>query len=236
MAVGAAAFVVIVIAGCGGSASGSPSTPASSPSTPASGSVTEPTPSALIAAMQASVRQASSMHVVGRLTNNGVPISVDLDMHKNGDVAGTESLKGAPFQVIGVHNKVYVKATRSFLHEVKAPAGACAVACGKWLQLTPALASQLMGDFSMTNFTGPLTSPRLPKFAAAGSKTIAGQLAWVLSAGGGVTLAISSARQHYPLAATTGGSTSEMIMYSRWNTAPEPVPPSPAEVLNLNNL
>jgi len=186
--------------------------------------------------MQASVRQASSMHVVGRLTNNGVPISVNLDLQKNGDVAGTESLKGASFQVIAVHSKVYVKATRSFLRVVKAPAGACAVACGKWLQLTPGLASQLMGDLSMTNFTGPLTSPRLPTFTAAGSKTVDGQLAWVLSAGGGVTLAISSASPHYPLAATTGGSTMEVITYSRWNETPLPVPPSPAEVLNLNNL
>ncbi len=117
-------------------------------------------------------------------------------MHRNGDVSGTDSLNGAPFQVIGVHGNVYIKATRAFLQEVKAPASACAVVCGEWLQLTPALASQLTGDFSMNNFTGPLTSGQVPKFAEAGSQMVGGQTAWVLSAGQGVTLDISSAGRH----------------------------------------
>jgi hypothetical protein len=186
--------------------------------------------------MQASVRQANSVHVAGHLANNGAPISVNLNMHRNGDVAGTESLNGAPFQVIGLRGTVYVKATRLFLQEVKAPPSACAVACGKWLLVTPAQASQLTGDFSMSNFTGPLTSPKLPKFTNAGTKTVGGQMAWVLRAAEGVTLAVSSASPHFPVAATSGGSTSELVMYTQWNTAPQPVPPPANEVLNLNNL
>jgi hypothetical protein len=231
VAVGAAACAAVVLAGCGstGSMTGSASTPAG-------GAAKEPMPTALSTSMQASVRQANSVHVTGRLTNNGVPISVDMDIHRNGDVAGTESLNGGPFQVIGVHSSVYVKATPSFLKQVKAPTSACSVACGRWLQLTPALASQLTGDFSMLNFTGPLTSAELPKFTEAGTKTVNGQTAWVLNAGQGVTLDISSARQHYPLGATTGGSTNEVIMYSHWNSAPQPVAPPPNQVLNLNNL
>ena len=230
-AVGAAACATIVITGCGGGGSN-----ATSPSTTAGGATTEPTSTAVIAAMQASVRQATSMHVTGRLTNSGVPISVNLDMHRNGDVSGTESLNGAPYQVIGVHGVVFVKATPAFLQEVKAPASACALACGRWLQLTPALASQLIGDFSMSNFTAPLTSNRLPHFTEAGTKIVAGQPAWVLRATQGVTLDVSAAREHFPLIATTGGSTSEVISYSRWNSAPEPARPPASEVLNLNNL
>lgn len=231
LAVGATVCAAIVIAGCGGS--GPKTIP---PSAPASTATAEPTATALIAAMQASVRQATSMHVNGRLTNNGVPISVNLDMHRNGDVSGTESLNGAPYQVIGVRGTVYVKATPAFLQEVKAPPSACALACGKWLQLTPALASQLTGDFSMSNFTGPLTSSQLSKFTEAGTKTVGGQTAWVLSAGQGVTLDVSLAVGHFPLAATTGGTTTEVITYSQWNKAPEPVAPPANEVLNLSNL
>jgi hypothetical protein len=216
---GAAACAAAMIAGCG-----------------SSGPLTEPTPAALIASMQASVRQANSVHVTGHLANNGVPISVNLSMHRNGDVAGTESLNGAPFQVIGVHGSVYVKATRSFLQEVRAPASACAVACGKWLLVTPALASQLTSDFSMSNFTGPLTSPRLPKFTTAGSTIVGGHRVWALRSGDGVTLDVSSASPHYPLAATAGGSASELVMYTQWNTAPQPVAPPANEVLPLNNL
>jgi hypothetical protein len=104
------------------------------------------------------------------------------------------------------------------------------------LQLTPALASQLTGDFSMSNFTGPLTSSHLPKFTEAGTQTVGGQTAWVLRTGQGVTLEISSAGGHLPLAATTGGSTTEVITYSQWSSAPEPVPPPANDVLNLSNL
>jgi len=205
-------------------------------STTASGQPAEPTSAALITSMQASVRQANSLHVSGHLASNGVPISVNLSMHRNGDVAGTESLNGAPFQVIGVHGTVYVKATRSFLQEVRAPASACAAACGKWLLVTPALASQLTSDFSMSNFTGPLTSPRLPKFTEVAGKTVGGQPSWELSAGHGVTLDVSRASPHYPLAATTGGNASELVIYTQWNTAPQPIVPPANQVLNLNSL
>ena len=152
--------------------------------------------------MQASVRQASSVHVAGQLTNNGTPISVDLDMHRNGDVSGTVSQNGAPFQVIGVGKVIYIKATRAFLQAVKAPTSACAVVCGKWLQLTSAEARQLTGDLSMSSLTAPLTSGQVPTLTEAGSATVNGQSAWVLRASDGSTLDVSSASQHYPLAAS----------------------------------
>lgn len=232
---GVAACAAILIAGCG--SSGAPSGSASSAGSSSAGrATTEPTSTALLTSMQASVRQANSVHIAGHLTNNGVPISVNLDMHRNGDVAGTVSQNGAPFQVIGVRSTIYIKATRSFLQEVKAPTSACAVVCGKWLQLTPSQARQLTGDLSMTSLTGPLTSSQVPKLTEAGSKTVDGQTAWALRAADGSVLYVSSASQHYPVAATTGGSPSEVVIYSRWNTAPQPVAPPASEVLNLNNL
>jgi len=207
-----------------------------SASSSAGGAAAEPTPTALVTSMQASVRQANSVHIAGQLTNSGIPISVNLDMHRNGDVSGTIRQNGAPFQVIGVNRTLYIKATRSFLQEVKAPISACAVVCGKWLQLTPAEASQLTGDLSMTSLTGPLTSSQVPKLTEAGRKTVNGQSAWVLRASDGSTLDVSSAGRHYPLAAATSGSAREVVIYSKWNTAPQPVAPPANEVLNLNNL
>jgi hypothetical protein len=234
-AVGAAVCAAIVISGCGGGGSTNGSAGSSAASS-AVGASAEPAPAPLVTSMQASVRQANSVHVAGHLTNSGIPISVNLDMHRNGDVSGTVSQNGAPFQVIGVSRTIYIKATRSFLHEVKAPTSACAVLCGKWLQLTPAEASQLTGDLSMTSLTGPLTSGQVPKLTEAGRKTINGQRAWVLRASDGSTLDVSAASRHYPLAAATGGSASEVVTYSQWNSAPQPVAPPASEVLNLNNL
>lgn len=225
--VGVAGCAAILIAACG--SSGPTSSSSSAP--PA-----EPTPTALVTSMQAAVRQASSVHVAGNLTNNGIPISVNLNMHRNGDVSGTVSQNGAPFQVIGVGGTFYIEATRAFLNQVKAPASACPVVCGKWLQLTSAEANQLTGDLSMNSLTGPLTSGQVPQLTEAGSKTVGGQRAWVLRASDGSTLAVSSGRTHYPLAASTGGGVHEVVTYSQWNTAPQPVAPPAAEVLNLNNL
>jgi len=233
-AVAAAASAAIVIAGCGGgSPTGSPSPPATSSG---GGGNAEPSATALVTSMQSSVRQAKSVHVSGHLTNNGIPISVNLDMHRNGDVSGTVSENGAPFQVIGLNGTIYIKATRLFLQQVKAPTSACAVVCGKWLQLTPSQATQLTGDLSMSSLTGPLTSGQVPKLTKAGSKAIDGQNTWALRADDGSKLYVSSASQHYPLAATTGGGPNEVVLYSRWNSAPEPVAPPANQVLNLNKL
>lgn len=229
-AVGAAVCAAIVISGCGGSES------TSSPAGSSAAAPAEPAPAALVTSMQTSVRQASSVHIAGHLTTNGIPISVNLDMHRNGDVSGTVSQNGAPFQVVGVSSIIYIKATRSFLQAVKAPTSACAVVCGKWLELTPAEARQLTGDLSMSSLTGPLTSGQVPKLSEAGRTTINGQSAWVLRASDGSTLDLSAASRHYPLAAATGGSPSEVVTYSQWNSAPHPVAPPAGEVLNLNNL
>jgi hypothetical protein len=227
LSAGLAGCAAIVIAGCGGSGSTNSSV---SPAT------TEPTSTALVTSMQTSVRQASSVHIAGHLSNNGTPISVNLDMHRNGDVAGSVSQNGAPFQVIGVSGRIYIKATRAFLQAVKAPTNACAVVCGKWLQLTQAEASQLTGDLNMNSLTGPLTSGQVPKLTEAGRESIDGQSAYVLRASDGSTLAVSPASQHFPLAASTGGSQHEVVTYSRWNAVPKPVAPPASEVLNINNL
>jgi len=230
IAAGAAACAAIVIAGCGGSGT------TSSPSTPAPGATTGPSSAALLTAMAASVRQANSVHIAGQLTSNGVPISVDLNMHRNGDVSGTISQNGAPFEVLGLNGTTYIKATPAFLRAVKAPASTCAVVCGKWLKLTPSQASQLTGDLSMSSLTAPLSSGQMPKLTNTGAKTVGGQTAWGLRAANGSTLYVSSVSPHYPVAATTGGTPNEAVRYSQWNSAPKPVAPPANEVLNLNHL
>jgi hypothetical protein len=236
LTVGVAGCAAIVISGCGSSGSSSGGSTSGSASGSAGASPKEPSSTALVTSMQASVRQASSVHVDGHLTNNGTPISVNLDMHRNGDVSGTVSQNGAPFEVIGVGSAIYIKATRSFLQEVKAPTSACAVVCGKWLQLTSAEARQLTGDLSMASLTAPLSSGKVPVLTEAGSDNVNGQSAWVLRASDGSMLDVSSASRHYPLSASTGGSPAEVVTYSQWNAAPQPAAPPANQVLNLNNL
>jgi hypothetical protein len=108
--------------------------------------------------------------------------------------------------------------------------------CGKWLQLTPTEAGQLTGDLSMNSLTRPLVSGKIPKLAETGNKVVNGQGAWVLRAGDGSTLDVSSAGQHYPLVASTGTSPHQVVIYSHWNSAPAPTAPPANQVLNLNQL
>lgn len=224
---GLAGCAAVVIAACG--SGGSPGASMSSPAQ-------EPGSAALVSAMQVSVRQATSVHIDGHLSNSGTLISVNLDMHRNGDVSGTVSQNGAPFQIIGVSNLVYIKATPAFLRQVKAPSSACTVLCGKWLQLTAQEARQLTGDISMNSLTAPLTADQVPALTEAGSKAVSGQSTWVLRAADGSTLDVSSSSQHFPLAATTGGSAREVVVYSRWNSVPHPTAPPAGQTINLNNL
>ncbi len=225
---------MLAAAGCGSSNSVSGNASASS-STTAAGRQ-EPAEAALVTSMQQSVRTANSVHVTGRLTNAGVPIAINLDLQRNGDMAGTVSQNGAPFQVIGVGGSVFVKATPAFLRQVKAPANACAVVCGKWIQLHPPQSTQITGDIGMASMTGQLVTTKLPKFTEAGTVTVAGQAAWVLRGPGGGSLDVRSAGPPYPLAAVTGTNPRQQISYSHWNAVPPPTAPPASDVLNLKGI
>ena len=196
----------------------------------------QPAASKLLTSMQDSVRGAESVHISGRLTSNGVPVAVDLGVHRDGDMAGTISQNGAAFNVIGVDGKVFVQATPAFLREMGAPARACAVVCGKWVQLPPEQAGQLTGDLSMTSMTGLLASGHLPKFSAAGSSIVGGQSAWVLRANDGSMLDVSSRGVHYPLQAMTAGTSRDTLRYSQWNSVPSPSAPPAKQVLSLSGV
>ena len=161
---GLAGCAVLAVAACGSSTAGSASGAASPAASPAG----EPSARSLVSSMQTSVRSASSVHVAGKLSQSGTPLSIDLNLSRNGDMAGTITQDGASAQVVAVDSKIYVKATEAFLKEMKAPAGACGLVCGKWIRLSAQQAGQLTGDLSMTSLMAPLTSGQVPKLTAAG--------------------------------------------------------------------
>jgi hypothetical protein len=231
--IGLAGCAALALASCDPSGNNSASG-TSGASSSATGAANEPSASSLVSSMQSSVRSASSVHVSGLLSRNGVPLGVDLNVARNGDVAGTIRQHGIPLQVIATNGKIYIEATPAFLREVRVPAAACASACGKWIALTQGEASQLAGHFSMQNLVTPLASGQAPKLTSAGSTTVGGQPAWLLRAGDGSTVAVSSSGKHYPLRSSSGGSPHQVVTYSHWNTAPAPKAPPASQLLKLN--
>jgi hypothetical protein len=226
MMICAAGSAVIAAAGCGSSSPGN--------SGGMHGATTAPSAAELQSSMRQSVGQADSVHVNGHMSNNGLPITINLDVTRNGGVSGTVSQNGAPLHVIAVKNKVYFKATQAFLNELKAPSGVCSLVCGKWIQLPPQQAKQLTGGLSMTSLT---TVPKqAPGLTRAGTATVQGQSAYVLKDSQGNRLDVSTSPAHLPLAVSTNSTPRQVISYSHWNSAPQPVPPPAGQVVNLNQL
>jgi hypothetical protein len=226
-----AGCAAVVLAACEASSSSGTSAVRSS----ASGPAKEPSAGSLTSSMQDAVRSASGVHVSGQLARDGVPLGVDLDLTRSGNVAGTLSQHGMPLNVVAANSKIYIQATPAFLREVNVPAAACATACGKWIELTQGEASQLTGDLTMQKLLTPLI-PDQARLTAAGSTTVRGQPAWVLRAGDGSTVAVSATGKHYPLAARNSGSPHQVVTFSHWDSVPAPKAPPASQLLKMSGL
>jgi hypothetical protein len=227
LALGLAACAVPAVTGCSSGSSGSGGS---------GGPAKEPAAAALESSMQKSVRQASSVHIDGQVVSNKLPVTVDIGVHRKGGMAGTISQNGAKFQVLGVDGKVYVKATPQFLKQVKAPSNACAIVCGRWIELSSQQASQLGSELSMQDLTGDVGSAKKAELTEEGTTTVRGQPAWVLRAADGAVVYVSSVGKPYPLEAKAGSGKNDAIYYSQWSAVSTPALPPASQVLNLSGL
>lgn len=200
----------------------------------------EPGAAQLASSVQHSVRNASSVHVNGAVSANGVPVNLNLGINRAGDMSGTIRENGANLNVISASGKVYIKATPEFLKQANAPADVCTVVCGHWVELPPKEASQLLSQVSMASLTGGAGSSsgsRQAKVTEAGTATVNGQQAWVLKATDGTTVAVSQQSTPYPLRVESpNGGKQGVVQYSQWNTVPQPKAPPANQVINLSNL
>lgn len=224
IASGLAGGVVIALAACGGSTS-SGATPVQHRST-----------SQLITQMKAAVRNATSMHLSGRVTARGRPAGLDLDLLRGGDVAGTITQNGTPLHLISSGGKVYVKATPAFLHQVHASSAVCSLICGKYVQMTSAQGTQLSGSISMANLTRALTSGLPRHLSQAGTTTVSGQRAVVLHGSDGSTLDVAARGRPYPLRVVAPPAHHETVLFTKWNAVATPSAPPASQVINLSKL
>jgi hypothetical protein len=216
LAVGLAGSAAVAAGGCGSS-------------TPR-----EPGAAALASSTQKTVAKATSVHVDGIEPDNGLP--VDLSVNNAGDMDGTIRLDGATTDVIKANGKTYLKLTPELLKQYNAPSGACAAACGKWVQLSPTEAKQLTGPYTMSSLTSAVSPSSLSKATDAGSATVHGQPAWVLKESNGSTVDVSQKSAHYPLDARSPAGLPTPQEYSQWNSVPTPTAPPAGEVISPGKL
>src|SRR5436190_13317234 len=110
--------VVVALAGCGGSSSNSES---------------KKTPEQVVADAQKAALDASSVHVSGRITDNGTPLTIDLTLVKDKGGKGKLSENGLRFELVRIGDTAYIRGSDAFLKKFAGPAAA-ALLHDKWFK------------------------------------------------------------------------------------------------------
>jgi hypothetical protein len=199
----------------------------------------EPSAGALATSVQHAVRNATSVHVNGSVSDNGSPVGLNLGINRAGDMSGTIGEHGANLDVISTSGKVFLKVTPELLKQYRAPSATCSLVCGKWFQLPPKQASQLTSQLTMSSLTGQAgasSGTSQPKVTEAGTGSVNGQPTWVLKGPNGAKLDVSQQSTPYPLKVQSGTGQQGAISYSKWNSVPQPKAPPSNQVINLSGL
>jgi len=216
--------VGLLVAGCGSSSS--------SPSNSGGKSAADVLP-----AMQSAVKAAQSVHMNGSVISGSEKIAIDLSFARSSDLAGTIGVNGASFYVLSLSGKTYVKLDASFLKFAKAPASACSVICGKYVQLPASSASQITGSLSMSGIANQMFG-KIPASTKSSSvqfvpATYNGQQV-LRFVGDGYTLDVAKTGKPYPVVIL--GPQGESIAFSNWNSVTLPSPPPASQIISLSKL
>ena len=186
--------------------------------------------------MRRAVQAAASVHVTGTLNGTGArTVGLDVGLTRSGGFAGTVTRSGVPLTIIDAGGQVYIRATRAFLAELNVPAAVCSVMCGKYVLMSRAKGDALAGQLDMSRMLQSITG-RLPAFTKAGTQTVDGRRAQLLTGADGSTLAVAAGGLPYPLEAISPHGGRDRIAFSRWNGVPKPAAPPPGQVIDLRRL
>jgi hypothetical protein len=110
-------LVIVVLAGCGGGSK--------------SNGEAKKTPEQVVTDARQAALAAKGVHVSGSITDQGVPLTLDITIVRSKGGKGAMSERGLRFQLIRLGDKVYIKGSDAFYKQF---AGAAAAFLhGKWL-------------------------------------------------------------------------------------------------------
>jgi hypothetical protein len=229
LAGGMAGGAALALAACGASG-----TTGASGTSGASGAST-PTTTQVAAA----IRNATSVRVTGRLTENGTPEALNLSMFTNGDLTGTLSANGQPpVSLIVVNKSVYVLVTAAFLKSAVGSAVSCDGLCGKYISVAGSQASSLTSGLSLTGLLKDFSDLKRAGQSPVGTTTVDGQKAFVFKdTADNATLDVAATGPAYPLRITgQAKSTAATIIFSDWNKVPTPTAPPASDIVDPSKL
>lgn len=128
-------------------------------------------PEAVLSQARSSADRATSVHVVGTVTQNGVRLGIDLRLARDAGATGSITERGSTLRVIRTSDTVYVAGGPRLYSELGATPEAARLLAGRWLKASatrPSLApvaavtdqQQLLAnvlDVSAAKLAGPRT-------------------------------------------------------------------------------
>jgi hypothetical protein len=202
----AACAVLVTLAGCGGSSSGS-------------GIASEP-PQKILGDSLAAAKGLKSVHAAGTVNSAGQHIKLDIQLVGGKGGRGQITLGGLSFSLVGLNHYAYMQAPPAVWEKAGAPASAAQKLQGKWLR-TPAT-GQFGSIASLTDinalFTQLLTQHG-KKLKTGGVSTLAGRKVVAVKSDQG-TLYVAATGKPYPVELVKPGSNGGRIDFDRFN---EPV-------------
>jgi hypothetical protein len=196
----------LALAGCGGSSSSDNGTASKSPEQ-------------ILEASKQAARQASSVHIVGTITSEGKPITLDMELLAGKGGKGTISQEGFKIQIIQTGGAVYINGSSDFYKHVTGSAPAAALLQGKWLK-APANSGELASLAELTDLSKLIDTALASHgtLSKGEETTIEGQKAIPLkdkTKGG--TLYVAATGKPYPLQISKEGKESGKVTFNRWD-------------------
>lgn len=226
----ATVVAVLLVAGCSGGSSGTATTGGSSPASAAASAGAPPDPAALGKQVKSATAKATGVHILAVVTQGGSKISMNMSMTRAGEMSGTMSANQVALAMLVTRGHAYVKVTSGLLKSQHLPSAACALVCGKYLELPAGQAKSMLNGTDMSSLLGQLSAAKLTYVRTV---TVDGQPAWQMRASDGSTVYVAAQGPPYPLRVTKGVSRAD---FTQWNAVTIPAPPPASQVVDLSQL
>jgi hypothetical protein len=180
--------------------------------------------------MEAAMRAAKSVHIVGTVTQGSQHVTLDVSF-RDGGMSGIVGVNGQTVDLVVLSNQAYVKVDLSFLKLAGLPASDCSSMCGRYLSVP---ASQLgqAGSMTMSGLINQLLS-KVPSPKGDTSdvfvRTTVNGRPVLKGSGDGVTVEVAGSGTPYPLLITKAGEST--VTFSQWNAVPPITPPPASDII-----
>jgi hypothetical protein len=226
-----AVAAVLLVAGCGGGGgSGTATTSGSSPAGASASAGPPPDAAALGKQVRSAAAKATSFHILAAVTESGSKISMNMSMTRSGEMSGTMSANRVAITMLVTGGHSYVKVSSGLLKSQHLPSAACALVCGKYLEVPAGQAKSMLNGMDTSSLLHQLSATKLTYVRTA---TVNGQAAWQMRASDGSTVYVAAQGPPYPLRVTKGASRAD---FTQWNAVTIPPPPPASQVVDLSQL